>query len=92
MKADLYTCRFADGRFPTINGKINNFETIEKAQKEAKRWGAVEIVICRQRADGSWVEHATANIEDERKNPRDCCPAEVEATLKNWQSHRNTEP
>ena len=69
LEDDLYTCRFADGRFPTINGKINNFETIEKARKEAKRWGAVEIVICRQLADGSWVEHATADIEpNEKKN------------------------
>ena len=92
MQPDLYTCRFADGRFPTINGKIANFETIEKARKEAKRWGAVEIVICRQLSDGPWVEHATADIEDDREKPWDCCPAEVEATLKNWQSPRNTEP
>lgn len=95
---DRYTCRFADGSFPTINGKINSFETMEKAQSEARRWSAIEVVICRKRADGSYYEHDTVDLWPVKPKPptpvelKDLCFTEMLDVLQRCEMWLSTMP
>lgn len=49
-----YSFRMPDGRVPMVGGKVSWVGNRERADTEAKSWGAVAILVLRQNAEGTW--------------------------------------